>query len=160
MSHVETCKVTFSNIQAVKAACEKLGLTFLEGKKTYAWWGNHVGDYPLTDEMKAAGVTPATLGKCEHAIKVPGAAYEVGLWPVKDKPGVFLPLYDFYGSGGQPLQRALCKQNPNGTYSKGLEKLADSYSLEVLKAKARAKGYQFQEKTVNGVIKLVVTLGN
>lgn len=159
MSHVESCKVQFNNLTAVKAACKALGVEFVENAKTYAWYGHHVGDYPISQEMKDAGVTKSNLGSCSHKIKVPGSEYEIGLYEVQGKPGVFLPLYDFFGTG-RNIQTALCKKNANGTYGKGLEKLADTYSVEVLKAKARSKGYQFREVNAGGKIKLVVTLGN
>jgi hypothetical protein len=167
MSHVETCKVAFKDLAAVKAACKALGVTFVEGKTHFNWYGQHVGDYPITKEMSDAGITKENIGQCAHVIQVPGTTWEVGLWPMKNQPGSFLPVYDFYGGQGAVLQKALCKgpgwpQTPKNYsgYSVGLEKLADHYSLEVLKAKARAKGYQFKETQVNGKIKLVVSLGN
>jgi len=165
MSHVECCKVAFKDIAAVKAACEAMGLTFVEGKKHWSWWGSHAGDYPISDEMKEAGVTASNLGQCDHVIQVPGTSWEVGLWAMKNKPGSYMPLYDFYGSQGLPLQKALCKQVPVSRefprgLSVGLEKLADAYSLEVLKSKARMKGWQFQTAVVNGVTKLTVKVPN
>ena len=149
MSHVETARVSVVDLKALKAACTRLGVEFVEGKKTYNFYGRHVGDYPLP-----AGFTAAEMGKCEHAIKVPGVHYEIGVAPSKNGKGYTL-LYDFYGSGSNAAHdgEKLLKK-----FGQGLTKLVDAYSIEALKAQARAKGYMTQESVLsNGKTKLVVT---
>jgi hypothetical protein len=140
VSHVETVNVTINNLAALRAACERLGVEFVEGKKTYKWYGRSVGDYPLPK-----GFTATDLGKCDHVIKVPGVDYEVGLVAAKDGGKGFNLIYDFYGPGAG-LQRKFCAQQKNGTYSTGMEHLVKAYSVEVIKQKARQQGYTLTER--------------
>ena len=142
MSHVETCKTQFTNLPALEAACKRAGVEFIRNKREYAWWGHSVGDYPIP-----AGFTAADLGKCDHVIRVPGVGYEIGVVKNKNGKGYTL-LYDFYGQGQGLLKK----------FGQGLTKLADAYSVEVLKAKAMAQGYLTNEVTAeNGEITLTVT---
>ena len=142
MSHVETVNTQILDLASLKKACERLGVEFIEGRKTYKWFGRSVGDYPLP-----AGYTAADLGKCDHVIKVPGVEYEIGVVQKKNGKGYDL-LFDFWGPGQGLLQK----------FSKGLTKLVDAYSVETLKAKARAKGYLCSEQQLpNGKTKLTVT---
>ena len=145
MSHIEQVETVLTDLNAVKAACTRLGVEFRENQKTYGWYGRSVGDYPLPK-----GVTVDELGKCDHAIHVPGVDYEVGLIKQKDGKGYKL-AYDFWGSakqGGGLLAK----------FGKGVTKLVDAYSVEALKLKARAKGYLCSEtKTKTGGIQLTVT---
>lgn len=142
MSHVESVDTVLTDLEAVKAACARLGVDFVEGKKTYNWYGRHVGDHPLPK-----GVTKEELGKCDHVIRVPGVAYEVGL--VRNKEGKGYKLaYDFWGPGQGLLQK----------FGNNLTKLVDAYSVEALKAKAKRLGYLTKETTTSsGAIQLKVT---
>ena len=146
MSHVEQVNVQITDLKSLKAACERLGAEFRENQKTHTFFGRSVGDYPLP-----VGFTAEDLGKCEHAIHVPGVNYEIGVVPLKTGKGYTL-LYDFYGSSGRHDGGKLKEK-----FGTGLTKLVDGYSIEALKAKARAKGYMSQEKIVNGKTHLVVT---
>jgi hypothetical protein len=76
----------------MKAACKELGFEFVENQKTYAWYGTFVGDSPMPQ-----GMTVKDLGKCDHAIRVPGAWYEIGLKKFGDHYEI---LYDYWESGG------------------------------------------------------------
>lgn len=142
MSHVETAKVNVVDLEALKAACAREGIEFVEGKKTYEWFGRSVGDYPLP-----AGFTAENLGKCEHVIRVPGVKYEIGV--AKNPTGKgYTFLYDFWGPGQGLLKK----------FGQGLTKLVDAYSIEALKRQARMKGYMTQEKQLeNGKVQLTVT---
>lgn len=140
MSHIETVKTTLTDIKAVRAACERLGVEFVEGKRTYKWYGRALGKVP-------EGLDPKDLGKCDHVIKVPGVEYEVGLVQAKDGKGYRL-AYDLWGPGAGLAQK----------FGKSMDKLIDAYSVEALKLKARAKGYLTSEKvTTDGKILLTVT---
>jgi len=97
MSHVAQIKLEINDLQSLKKACSSLGWTWLEGQQTYKWYGSHVGDYPLPE-----GFTKEDLGKCTHAIRVPGASYEVG---VVERNGKYVLLWDFWQGGG--LQRIM-----------------------------------------------------
>ena len=107
MSHVETVKVNITDLEALKKACERLGVEFHEGQTHYEWYGHSVGDYPIP-----AGLTKTDLGHCAHAIHVPGVKYEIGIVPNKSGKGYTL-AYDFWGPG-QGLQKKFCNPGSNG----------------------------------------------
>ena len=94
MSHVSTIELEINDLEALKKACVSLGFEFRENQKEYAWYGRHMGDYPIPE-----GMTKEDLGKCQHAIRVPGAKYEVGVISGQ-KPGTHQLIWDFWGSGG------------------------------------------------------------
>lgn len=147
MSHVESVNVQITDLEALKAACKREGVEFIENRSSYKWYGRSVGDTALP-----AGFTAANLGQCEHVIRVPGVEYEIGVTRARNPDGTvakgYTCLYDFWGPGAG-LQKK---------FGKGLTKLVDSYSLEALKAQARRKGYMTQEKAAaDGKIKLTVT---
>jgi hypothetical protein len=131
MSHIETVNVTLTDLKALKAACDRLGVEFRENQTTFA-------NYYAHDAAKRA---------CVHAIHVPGCAYEVGLRAVKGTKS-FEPVYDHWGPGGAGIQKTLCAQDPSGPngHSIKLEKLVKAYSIEVIKAKARSQGYTLTER--------------
>ncbi len=144
MSHIESVNVVLTDLEAVKKACTRLGVEFIEGKKTYGWFGRSVGDYPLP-----VGMTVEELGKCDHVIHVPGVDYEVGLIANKDGKGYKL-AYDFWGSarqGGGLLAK----------FGKGVTKLVDAYSIEALRRVAQRKGYLVAEKVEGAKTILTVT---
>jgi hypothetical protein len=149
MSHIESVSVVITDLEAVKAACARLGAQFIEGKTNYVWFGWSVGDYPLPE-----GMTKEELGHCAHVIRVPGVSYEVGLVKLKDKAGYKL-AYDFYGTAtqGGGLKSKFC--NPGSTK---MEKLVDAYSIEVLKRQAARRGYRAVESVVNGKLQLQVVV--
>lgn len=129
MSHVAKIEVEIKDFAALKAGCARLGCTFVEGQTSYAWFGQHVGDYPLPE-----GFAASDLGRCEHAIRVPGASYEIGVCERRDgRPGYTL-LWDFWSSGG--LERQL---GPKG------RKLIQAYSVEAAKRAAKRAGYMVTE---------------
>ena len=60
MSHIVVLKLEIKDIEAVKRMCTNLGWEFCENQKTHTYY---VGQQ----------------NSCDHAIKVPGCAYELGL---------------------------------------------------------------------------------
>ena len=129
MSHVSTIEVAdVFDIPSLKQMCEDMGWEFLEGQTTYKWYGNYMGDYPLP-----VGFTKEDLGKCEHAIRIPGANYEIGV--AKNNKGELKLLWDFWSSGG--LQNKLGK-------NAGI--LKQAYTIAKGKVAARKKGFFFKEK--------------
>ena len=127
MSHVSEIELKILSLDALKAACARLGLEFVEGQKTYEWYGTWVGDYPKPEWVKIED-----LGKCQHAIKVPGASYEIG---IVEHQGEIKLLWDFYFTGG--LEQKLGR---NGG------RLIQAYSVEQTKRTARKAGYFVKEK--------------
>lgn len=142
LSHVSTVAVNIDDLAAVKLLCKEKNWEFKENQKTYRWFGTFVGDAPLPDGMKKED-----LGKCSHAISVPGSGYDIGL--VKNKAGGYTLAYDYWGTGAK-LQQAI---GPNG----GLFK--QGYGIAKATLIARSKGYMMQKTVLpNGSVRLQVTV--
>lgn len=133
MSHVADMQLEILDLQALKNAATRLGLKFQENKKTYKWFGSHVGDYPLPE-----GIAKADLGKCEHSMSIEGnaKAYEIGVLKKKNGKGYHL-LWDFW-QGGYGLQEKIGKDG---------QKLKQMYATEAAKRQMKREGYRFKEKT-------------
>lgn len=127
MSHVAKIELEVTDLCALKSACRDLGLVFREDQKTYAWYGSWVGNYPLPE-----GLTAEDLGKCDHAILVPGARYEIG---VVRRGGKYHLLWDPWHAGG--LEQVL---GPNAC------RLKQAYARSRVLTEARRRGYMVQEK--------------
>lgn len=144
MSHIATIQVEIRDLDCLRAAAKRLGLEWREGQQKYRWYGRSVGDYPLP-----TGFAAEDLGKCQHAIGVPGKAdaYEVGVVARRDgKPGYTL-LWDFW-SGGHGLQDAVGQDG---------RKLIQAYAVEVARKQARLGGFVVSEQArADGSIKLVL----
>jgi hypothetical protein len=149
MSHVATVSVVITDLNALKLAVAELGGQFVEGQKTYQWYGESVGDYPLPK-----GMTEEDLGKCDHVIRVPGVHYEIGVVKLKDGTGYTL-AYDFYGSGGTDDGQKLLQK-----FGDGCKKLTQMYSVHKASLLAKKQGYNVQRTTkANGKILLTCTGG-
>lgn len=140
MSHVSHIQLKIFDLSAIRRACQRLGFTFMENQKTYEWYGRLVQPerYPLPE-----GITEADLGRCDHAIKIPGARYEIG---VVKRNGSYMLLCDYWDN---KLKQAV---GENG----GL--LKQAYGVEVIKEAVRKKRYSYSEKQVNSGIELTITL--
>lgn len=127
MSHVSAIDVDIQDLDALGAAAEHLGLELVLDQETYRWYGTHVGDWPLP-----AGFTKADMGRCQHAIRIPGnsRAYEVGVVRRRDgRPG-FQLIYDWFG-GGNGLEKVIGKM---------ALKLRHEYNATVAVRKAHSQG--------------------
>ena len=98
MSHIAIIQLEVTDLQSLALAAQLCGLEFVPAQTTYKWFGHWVGDSPLPE-----GIDVDQLGKCSHAIRVPGnaAAYEIGV--VAKPGGGYTLLWDFW-AGGQGLQ--------------------------------------------------------
>jgi hypothetical protein len=136
MSHVATVDVHITNLDALKRACENLGLEFREGQKTYKWYGRHVGDYPIPD-----GYNKNDLGRCTHAIAIPGNsnAYEIGVVERRDGKEGFTLMWDFW-NGGNGLQKIVGNDCNNLNQQYGKEQTIDF---------ANENGYSYSEETLD-----------
>lgn len=147
MSHVATVDVHITDLAALKAACEALGLEFREGKNRFRWYGTVVGDYPLPE-----GFTASEMGQCEHAIGISAndRAYEVGVVRRRDgKPGYTL-MYDNW-HGGFGLEEKI---------GRAAGKLKQQYAAQVAAIQARKQGYRVsQSLQTDGSLRLVCTRG-
>ena len=145
MSHVVTIKTVLKDIDAVEAVCKELGLTFKENQRTYSWWGTSVGDYPLPK-----GFTKEDLGKCDHAIGIPGTDWEVGVVKLRDGQEGYTLIFDFFGSRGQPILQALGGEQAN--------KFSQLYGVHVATMQAQKRGLRvIRNVQPTGVIRLQIT---
>jgi hypothetical protein len=140
LSHLSNIELEIKDLNVLKEACKRLGFEFLENKHTFAWYGVWVGRYPLPE-----GMTPDDLGRCNHAIRVPGAEYEVG---VIQRDHHYLLFWDSWRKGGLEKDSAL---------GRGAKRLKQAYAVERVKLEARRKGYTLQEKKIDKGIRLVLT---
>lgn len=129
MSHVVTINMELTDLESLKAACKAMGLEFVDGQTTYKWFGQSVGDYPLPE-----GFAAEDLGKCEHAIRIPGnsRAYEIGVTRRRDGKAGYTMLWDFW-AGGYGLKNAVGEE--------GI-KLRREYAAAVSTRKLQSQGYR------------------
>ncbi len=151
MSHVKTIKCVIDQLEPLVKVCERLGWTFLENQKNFQWYGTWVGDTELpTDffnseeleylqslsESERLKKLTEIFGKCSHAIRVPGASYEIG---VVKKGSQYHLLCDYWESGG-------LKENV-------LDQVPFLYAHEKCKWLAEQQGYTWSEKQLeNGTL--------
>jgi len=136
LSHISKIEIEIQSIEDLKQACNELGLEFREGQKDYKWYGTQ-------RESVSGNDNQTDLGKCDHAIKVPGAKYEIGI--VK-KGKHYELLWDNYYTGG--LEEKVGK---NAGF------LKQAYSIQRIKREARIKGYRVVQKKVTNGIRLVLS---
>ncbi len=89
------------------------------------------------------GMRVEDLGKCDHAIRVPGATYEVGV--VKTTTGYEL-RYDHWNAGGLLMPLGGPKA----------ERLVQAYATETVKRSARKLRYRVlsEQKLPDGKVRL------
>jgi uncharacterized protein DUF1257 len=131
MSHIAEMDLDIYDLDSLEKGANELGLVLNRGQKTYHWFGRSVGDYPLPE-----GFTNADLGKCDHAISIPGdsKAYEIG---VVEKDGKYVLLWDFW-NGGYGMEKKVGKDG-------GL--LKQQYAAKVAIKELRRAGFQVSQKT-------------
>lgn len=148
MSHVTTINPSEKyDLPALKQMCKNQGWEFRENQSWFAWYGRHVGDYPLPEGFKKED-----MGKCSHAIRIPGCKYEVG---VVRKGNDFMLMYDFFSPGG--LKAALCS-SPEDTQA-GL--LKQAYGMAKAQVACWQKGRSWVQTKVKdraGWQKLKITM--
>ena len=135
MSHISRIELEIKDLEALKSACERLGFHFMNNQKTYCWYGKWISNEPLPE-----GITEEQLGRCDHAIHVPEAVFEIGIVRKNDK---FILLWDSWIGGG--LQKSIGKDA-------GI--LKQAYAIESVKRSAKLKGYRLIEKKMNKKIRL------
>jgi hypothetical protein len=135
LSHISKIEVEIQSLEDLKEACKELGFQFCGDQKTHRWYGTN---------RESENNTKTDLGKCDHAIKVPGARYEIGI--VK-KDNHYNLLWDSYYTGGLELK-----------IGKNAGLLKQAYSIQRIKREARIKGYRVVQKKVTNGIRLVLSL--
>jgi len=117
MSHISKIELEVNDLGVLNQACSQLGLIFMRDQKTFKWFSQG--------------------SACDHAIKVPGARYEIG---VLNQNGRYELACDYYDS---TIEQAIGSQG-------GL--LKQAYAVARTKIEARRKGYSvIQRKTNNGI---------
>jgi hypothetical protein len=146
MSHVANVEVEINDLTALKTACDKLGIEFVQGQTTYKWFDKYLADSDIGRQTVRDGFKPEDFGTCEHAIRVPGSNYEVGV--VKNPTGNgYRLIYDEYGSQGQAITKRL-----GGTQ---LTKLKTEYGVARATRHLRRNGYRVVRRVLaNGTVKL------
>ena len=139
MSHISKIELVIHSLEDLRDACQKLGYQFMENQKTFKWYGDWIGDTPLPE-----GIEIEDIGKCRHAIGVPGCKYEIGI--VK-RDNHFILLWDYYHEGG------LTQKIGNNA-----GKLKQAYTISRVRREARRKGYRIREKDMGQGVRLVLTV--
>ena len=137
MSHISRIELEITDLETLRQACERLGLEFIENQTTYKWYGTWVGDTPMPE-----GMTASDLGKCDHAIRVPGAQYEIGIVKRDRK---YTLLWDFWHQGG--LEQKL---------GKNAGRLKQAYAVERVRKEAKLKGHRICEQKIDQGIRLLL----
>lgn len=150
MSHVVATKIVVHDLDALDAACKELGLTLVRGQKTWSWWGTWANDYSSTDAAYRRGIDTSQYGKGDHAIKVPGTTWEIGVIKNTGKEGGYRLAFDFYGSSGQVITQAVGGNDAN--------KLMQLYGKHKVLLEAKKKGWLASVKTTkNGGLQVTLS---
>ena len=144
MSHITAIETKVKDLASLKAACARLGFEFVEGKTAYEWYGRYVGDSQVPD-----GMTIEDYGKCDHAIRCPGAKYEVGVVKVGRE---YQLRFDSYHVGG--LMEHLGNEKAG--------RLVQAYAIEKAKREATRLGRRIvgEQTLEDGSIRLQLQGGS
>jgi hypothetical protein len=146
MSHIDEIALIIKDLAALKAAVAELGGVWRGGKRTYNWYGRSMGDYPAPE-----GVPVSELGKCDHAIGLPGVTYEIGVVQKGDRVRL---LFDFFGYDGSGHDGHKLRAH----FGDKLTRLSQMYSVHKATREAEALGHSvIRESQPNGVIRLQIT---
>lgn len=128
MSHITKVHLKIKDLSCVAAACTRLGLTFMEGQRTFRKHGAN--------------------GTCEHAINAGPNAYEVGLRAVDDG----YELQFDYWNGGYGLMEKIGTRDGRGPISNA-NRFSQAYAAEVAIKSLRRSGHRVRESVgANGSI--------
>jgi len=142
--------MAIKDLAAFAKAVELLGGTYHPAKTKWRWFGTWVQDYNEGDAAYKHGIDPKRYGTADAGVvTMPGCNWDVGIYKHPTKPGVYVPVFDFF-TGGHGLVKALGGQELQG--------LKIRYAAEVTKKKLRKNGYKVRESQDKcGRPKLVAT---
>jgi len=147
MSHITKIKVEINDLDALERATAELGCTFMHNQTKYKWFGEWMGDSPMPE-----GLTQKDLGKCSHAIKVPGIDYEIGVVERKDKPGVFMLVYDSWDNVKAKHTNLISQK-----FGTSLERFGQEYAIQKISIEAESRGLVLDRVPLeDGRVKLVM----
>jgi hypothetical protein len=159
--HVVSLEIELNDIAAVDAACTRLGWRLNRNQKTYNWVGRWYDDSPvprhlftteeeyqrvcnMTSQQRKAHM-PTILGKCDHAIQIPGARGEIG---IIERDGKLLPIWDYYTCG---LGDVRAENGMNG--------FVQAYAAERAKLEASLRGnFCTEQQEQDGTILLRIQI--
>ena len=122
MSHVVKMRLLVSDLEALDDVFTGLGCTLVRGQTTHAFWNRK-------------------QSPCEHAVKVPGTSYEIGL--VKSGGGWTL-AYDAYDG----VIESVCGRK--------LQTVNEGYVRRVAHKSLARRGFRFREERLgDGRLQLV-----
>ena len=139
MSHISKIELVITSLDDLREASKQLEFTFAENQKTYQWYGEWMGDTPLPE-----GITTEMLGKCDHAISVPGCEYQIG---VVKRDNHYILLWDSWRKGN--LQKKIGK-------NAGI--LKQAYAAVKIRSQAMIKKYHISEKKTKQGLRLTLTV--
>ncbi len=122
MSHLSRIEIEVNDLRILSAACRRLNLKLNEGQTKFQWYGQE--------------------SDCQHAIKVPGAAFEIG---VLQKGKGYELQCDYYDP---EIRRQIGKQG-------GI--LKQAYAAEKTKFEARLRGYSVAETITDEKVRIRLT---
>ena len=123
MSHISKIELEVTDLESLERACSHIGLTLNRNQTTFKWYDGN--------------------GVCDHAIKIPGAEYEIGL--IK-KDGKYELQTDYWDEN---IAKAI---GENG----GL--LKQRYAVEQTRTQAIRKGYRVIERQIENAVRLHVRM--
>jgi hypothetical protein len=126
-----------------------MGFTFDREGTNWKWYGRWVGDYNVKDAAYNQGIAVERYGTSDAGvIRVPGAAYEVGVYKSPNEPGKYRLVYDNFSAGKGLHDRC----------GPGLGLLKQRYAAERSKKEMKKAGWRVREqKQDDGQLRLVCT---
>ena len=146
MSHVASVELVINDVDSLKQACENIeGLHFMQGQTTHKWYGKFLADSDV-GRQTAEEFNAETFGTCDHAIKVDGSGYEIGV--VKNPTGTgYRLIYDQWSSDGRDIAEK-CR-------GEGLTKIKPEYGAVRARRHLQRQGYRVMRRVLaNGQIKV------
>ena len=123
MSHISQIELEVKDLGVLSQACTRLGIEFIRGQRHFKWYGKEES--------------------CDHAIKVPGAQYEIGVIKQKDRYDLNCDFYDRNIEKSVGRQAGLLKQ---------------AYAVAKTKIEARRKGYSVLEQNTDTGVRLHIRI--
>lgn len=145
MSHMTQIELKINDLDALDAACGRLGLELRRDRDRFQWYGQFMGD-----SAGLQGIPVEDYDKCAHAIgrvgMTPGhSEYEIGV--VASPDGGYTLRLDTWGPGQRLAQ--LCGGDL-------LPKLKDEYAYAVAESYWLHEGYETEREVgVDGSLTLI-----
>jgi len=135
MSHVDSGFGIITDLDCLRAVVARdLKLEWCEGKTTYEWYGQWMQDYSDDRAAFNRGINTEQYGKCDHAIRLKGCKYEIGVTKREDGTGWSL-VWDKYASGIKISEHI----------GADAQHLMSAYNLEYIQRMAAETGCMMQQ---------------